>query len=390
MRILQVHNCYQQAGGEDTVVDVESEILRRRGHEVQQFKVLNDDIEGFTSKLRVALTVDYSRSSRNLLEKKLKKTHPNIVHVHNFFPLITPSIYDACRDAGIPVVQTLHNYRTICPGALLMRDGNICERCVTGSAYQAVLYGCYRDSRLASLSVARMVEYHRKKNTWTTKVDRFIALTEFAREKFITAGFPSEKIVVKPNFVTNNYEVLKTEFPDTEKSYALFVGRLSSEKGVGTLLRAWKSLSIPVHLVGEGPLVEKIQSAGLDMISSLGQMDSKDVWKKMSEADFLVMPSECYEGFPLVLAEAFSCGLPVVASRLGGMAEIIEDGVTGLHFEAGNPEDLAEKVSWMHNNPEKCKKMGENARRVYLEKYTSEINYEMLMMIYQGVIDDYE
>ncbi len=381
LKVLQVHNRYQHFGGEDIVVSAEQELLRRHGHNVLIFEACNHDVRGLRAKVKAALTVSYSTSSKGSLTKVLKKNQPDVVHVHNFFPLLTPSIYDACRKIGIPVVQTLHNYRTMCPGALLMRDGNICEDCITGSAYQAVLHGCYRDSRVGSLVVARMVEVHRKRRTWQEKVDRFITLTEFSKKKFAQAGFPVKKIAVKPNFTVGGVRV--TESSSLYEPFALFVGRLSKEKGIDTLLKAWEKLSLPLLLAGDGPLLDKAQSIGLRSVECLGHMSSQNVSAKMSQASFLIMPSEWYEGFPMVLVEAFAHGLPVIASRLGGMAEIVEDGRTGLHFEAGNALDLAKKVRWMQSNPEACKQMGENARQVYLEKYTPEMNYKMLIQIYR-------
>jgi len=386
MRILFVHNAYQQIGGEDAVVQKEVELLKHNGSDVYLLRLSNDNINGFFSRLKTALDVKYSYSSRELLHREIRRYQPDVVHVHNFFPLLSPSIYDACTDNSVPVVQTLHNYRTICPGALLMRNGNICEKCINGSPYNAVLYSCYRDSMLGSLIVSHMVAYHRNHSTWQEKVDRFIVLTEFARQKFIQANFPSNKIAIKPNFT--NCEVSEAKFFDENKFKALFVGRLSHEKGVSTLLSAWKKISLPLLIIGDGPLLENVKNSGLDTVIASGLLSSSEVSIKMSKASFLIMPSEWYEGFPMVLVEAFSHGLPVIASRLGGMAEIVEDGVTGLHFEAGNSDDLADKVLWLQNHPEECKEMGDNARRAYQEKYTSEINNKLLMQIYQEVIDE--
>lgn len=366
--------------------DHEKKVLIDQGHDVFEHKVDNHSIIGVKDKLVTALSVNYSYSAKRDLTKTLLEINPDIVHVHNFFPLLTPSIYDACIENNTPVVQTLHNYRMMCPGALLMRDGHICEDCIDGSAYQAAIHGCYRSSRMSSFFLARMVQYHRRKKTWRNKVNRFIALTDFAKEKFIQAGFPENKITVKPNFAVIDERNVKKSQSDMQG--ALFVGRLNSEKGISTLLKAWKNISLRLFIIGEGELLNNVQSCGIESIIALGKMSSDDVSIKMSQASFLVMPSEWYEGFPMVLVEAYSCGLPVIASRLGGMAEIVEDGVTGLHFEAGNAYDLAEKVRWMASHPDECKKMGENARKMYEKKYTAEINYKMLMQIYQDAIQD--
>jgi len=387
MKILFAHNEYLQHGGEDAVLSMESSLLDSHHQTVRHLKINNNSTSHLTGRIKTAFACCYSGKNKKKITKLLNITKPDIVHVHNFFPLLTPSIYDACIDADVPVIQTLHNYRTICPGALLMRNGKICEKCITGSPYHAILYRCYRNSIPGSWAVARMVAYHRKRQTWPHKVDRFIALTDFGKHKFVEAGFPAEKIVVKPNSYQGKGAIYKLQ--DTSRKGALFVGRLSGEKGVATLLKAWQNLNAPLRMAGGGPLLESAQQVAGSKISLLGQISAEQVSDEMSKAAFLVMPSEWYEGFPMVLVESFAHGLPVIASRLGGMAEIVEDGVTGLHFEPGNPEDLAQKVQWMQDHPKECRQMGENARLVYEDKYTPEKNYEMLMDIYQQAIEGY-
>ncbi len=382
MRILQVHNAYQQAGGEDAVVANEGVLLSANGHDVRLWSVDNVAITGPWAQLRTAWQVPYSHTARCQLGRVIAEFAPDVVHVHNFFPLITPSVYDACRDAGVPVVQTLHNYRTICAGALLLRDGRPCEDCIGGSPYQGALHGCYRGSRLGSLAVARMIARHRGQGTWRTKVDRFIALTEFARAKFGEAGFPAEKIAVKPNFVEDG----GTRAPEGDRHGALFVGRLSPEKGIGTLLAAWRDLDAPLRIAGDGPLLSMARGTASPNVMPLGNLPPEAVNQEMARAAFLVMPSQSYEGFPMTLAEAFCRGLPVIASRLGAMAEIVEDRVTGLHFAPGDAHDLAAKARWAADHPEEMRRMGANARRVYVERYAPEVNYEKLLAIYQAAI----
>ena len=385
-KIILVHNSYQCAGGEDLVVNLESRLLGDHKQLAARYIVDNDSIKSFFSKLSVAINVSYSRKYDDQLQSIIDSCEPTIGHIHNFFPMLTPSVYGTFEKEKIPVVQTLHNYRTICPGALLMRDGKICEKCITGSPYQSVLYGCYRNSKVGTFAVARMVDYHRKRNTWNAKVNRFIALTEFAKSKFVKAGFDPDKISVKPNFIPDPLE--KGVSLTNRNKQALFVGRISQEKGLRTMLRAWKGLTEKLNIAGEGPLMKNLSACHSEGVTFLGNQNKSQITRLMLDSHFLVMPSEWYEGFPMVLIEAFAHGLPVLASRLGGMVEIVEDGVTGVHFEAGNAEDLAEKAQWMFDHPDECRRMGENARNVYLEKYTPEKNYEMLMKIYEEAVLD--
>ncbi len=386
MKILIVHNRYQQAGGEDNVVAAEVKLLADHGHEVELWCVDNKDLpKGLIGKINTALTTSYSAASKTIARNKLQSFKPDVVHVHNFFPQISPSIYDACQDENIPVVQTLHNYRLICPGAMLMREGKICEQCITGSPYQAAWYGCYRGSKLGSLVVAHMVAQQRKQGTWQHKVNRFIALTGFAKSKFVEAGFPAEKISVKANFMHDPY--LETPRSHaTNRDFALFVGRISEEKGIKTLLQAWSALDdkTVLKVAGAGPLESLL--SGKDSIMALGLQNAAEISRLMQEAAFMVLPSEWYEGFPLVLVEAFAHGLPVLASRLGSMADIIKDGETGLLFEPGNAYDLADKAKWLFEHPQQARELGDNARRTFLEKYTAEQNYAELIAIYEDAI----
>jgi glycosyltransferase involved in cell wall biosynthesis len=380
VKILFVHNIYQQAGGEDTVVSAEIALLKKHGHDVQLWAADNKDLPpGLTGKIKTAINATYSKASLVTARQKLQLFQPDIVHVHNFFPQISPAIYDACLEFNIPVVQTLHNFRLICPGALLLRDGKICELCIQGSAYQAAKYNCYRGSKAGSFTVAHMVAHHRKRKTWQTKVNRFIALTEFAKQKFIAAGFPADKIVVKSNFLLEPEE---TNAKRRNSDFALFVGRLSEEKGLKTLLKAWGTLDngLELKIAGTGPLSNLLPES--PHISFLGRQTAAEVRLLMQQAAFLVFPSEWYEGFPMVLLEAFSQGLPVLASNLGSMTDIIQGHKNGLLFSPGDADDLAEKAQWLYQNPQQARQLGENARQNFISKYTAEQNYAQLMAIY--------
>ena len=392
MKILFAHNRYQLAGGEDVVVQAEIALLKSNGHEVSGLEVNNDGIVGGWNKAKAAVSAIYSTASRNLLSAEIKRFHPDVVHIHNFFPLLSPAVYDACRNAGIPVVQTLHNYRLGCPKAMLFRDGEICEDCIGKSVpWPSIIHSCYRSSRTQSAVVAAMIALHQLRNTWHERVNAYITLTNFQREKMIQAGLPEEKIYIKPNFICDPGSLVDT---GETGEYALFVGRLSEEKGVSTLIDAYIQLhdiDLPLNIIGDGPLrsslQERVQVAGLEnTIKFMGQQNKSTVLTLMQNAKFLVFPSIWYEGFPLTLIEAFACSLSVIVPRLGSMTEIVEDGVTGLFFEAGNAEDLAEKLLWAKAHAQKLLVMGKNARGRYESHYTAEANYQQLLAIYQQVI----
>lgn len=383
MRILLVHNEYLNKGGEDVVLANEAELLASRGHEVGLATVSNRTIQGPLAQIKTALYTASSPFGLKWMRERLDENRPELVHVHNFFPLLSPSIYAACNERGVPVVQTLHNYRTICSNGLLLRDDHPCELCVTGSPYQGVRHRCYRGSAAASFPLAHMIAKHRAAGTWQRRVDRFIALTEFARSRFLAAGFPAEKVVAKPNFVTDPGQ---PALPAGAAEHVLFVGRLAAEKGIATLLRAWESLDIPLVIAGDGPMRAAVEASISPHVKAIGWKSGAEVAAEMGGCRFMVMPSEWYEGFPMTLVEAFSLGRPVLVSRLGSMAEVIEDGVTGLHFNPADPADLAAKVRWAYDHPDAIAEMGRNARAVYEARYTADRNYVMLMAIYEDAM----
>jgi len=385
MRILVAHNLYQRPGGEDICFDLESDLLRSKHHDLTTYTVHNDAIAHMND-IRKASVAIWNHGSFNELSRLISEAKPDIVHFHNIFPLMSPAVFWAAKKQGCAVVNTLHNYRLMCPAGTLLRDGQVCEECVgQGFAWPAVRHGCYRDSRLASAAVGATHFAHRVLGTWRDKVDVFIALSQFARRKYIDSGIPEERILLKPNFVA----------PDpgpgeARGSYALFVGRLSPEKGVDTLLAAWNKLAdkTTLRMVGEGPLTPNVEAAAStsSAIEHLGRKDRRDVMDLMSGADFLVMPSLSYETFGLTIIEAFANATPVIVSRRGAMTELVEDGRTGLHFQPGDPDDLAAKITWAIAHPEEMRSMGRNARAVYARDYTAEANYHQLLRVYEAAM----
>jgi glycosyltransferase involved in cell wall biosynthesis len=391
MKLLILHNRYRFAGGEDRVVQEEKTLLEANGHEVVLLEEHNHQIAGIWDTAITSGKAIYSFAAKKKVNAAINRFSPDIVHVHNFFPLFSPAVYDACYVAKVPVVQTLHNYRLACPKAMPFRNGKICEDCIgTLIPWSSVLHGCYRQSHLQSSVVAAMITYHRLRGTWHERVDAYIVFTQFQKEKMIQAGLPADKIYIKPNFMADNHY---TNENSQRGSYLLFVGRLSEEKGVSLLIDAYiqNDLTIPLKIVGHGPLQHILQEKALhtnygELIEFLGFQDRETVFKLMYNASFLVFPSIWYEGFPLTIIEAFACGLPVLAPKLGSMAEIVENGVNGLHFQAGDSVSLAAKIKWAIDNPEDIFSMKQNARHTYEKKYMSKTNYRQLMEIYQQVI----
>ena len=386
MKILLIHNHYSHAGGEDVVFHRERELLRSTGHHVTEYTRHSPKIaeRAIWANAAIGLQTINAVESVEDLRSLLQKEKPDVAHFHNTFPLISPGAYYPCREAGIPVIQTLQNYRLICPAATLCRDGEICEECLDRSLLRGVLHGCYRGSRPASAAVALMLAIHRHMNTWTKIVDHYVAPSEFVRRKFVQSGMPTEKISVKPNFV----------YPDPgartgKGEYALYIGRCAPEKGVGTLLQAWTLMGkdIPLRIVGDGPVKKALQAQGekahLADVRFEGWMPEEQVPAILKHAAFLIFPSEWYEPFGLGIAEAFACGVPVIASPLGAVMEIVENGKTGLHFIPGDPKDLAAKVEWAWTHPTEMKAMGVAARAEYQAKYTAKRNYDLMMEIYR-------
>jgi len=405
MKILFVHNYYQQPGGEDTVFRAERDMLREYGHTVIEYTDHNDRIKTM-SPLAVARDTIWSGYSYSRISKILKEEKPDIAHFHNTFPLISPSAYYACKKMKVPVIQTLHNYRLLCPAAIFYRDGQICEECIGNKVplyktiedyqnftkkdrktmlfpYPAVLHSCYHKSKFRSAMVAMYLFIHRISGTWQNKVDAYIALTEFSKKKFIEGGLPGEKIFVKPNFVHPD-----PGMREGSGDYALFVGRLSPEKGIMTLLKAWEELKdIPLKIAGDGPLMNEVRGLlrikQMQHIEILGSKSKSEIIDLMKKSKFLVVPSVCYENFPMTIIEAFTCGVLVMASKLGGMGEIIENGVTGLHFTPNTPNDLIKKASWAWEHKKERKKIGETGKAEFKEEYSFKDSYTYLINIYK-------
>lgn len=396
MKILLIHNAYRQRGGEDSVLAAERQLLRAAGHTVCEYLRDNREITSSSTlaNARLAPRAIWARDSCRAIKGLLERESPDLVHFHNTFPLISPSAYYACAEEGVPVVQTLHNYRLLCPAATFFRDGQLCEACL-GKAFpwDGIAHACYRGSHAASAAVAMLIGVHHTLRTWATKVNAFIAPSEFVKEKFVQSGFPPGKIFVKPNFIFSDPCPNGCANWELRGEYAVFVGRLSEEKGLRTLLAAWRLLGdqVPLRIVGDGPLRKELEASSRDLpaVSFEGYMPREKVFDVLGRARFLVFPSKWYESFGCVITESFALGVPVIASRLGSIKEIVQHGFSGLQFIPGDPIDLAAQAewAWAHKRDEMAL-MGRHARVEYERKYCPERNYRILMGIYHAACSD--
>lgn len=345
----------------------------------------NDDVADMGKLLLAASTV-WNRSSARKLGDAVRANRIDLVHFHNTFPLMSPAAYYAAHSAGAAIVQTLHNFRLLCPGANFFREGKVCEKCLGKSIPLAgIKHKCYRDNRGASAATAAMLSVHRLIGTWSSVVDAYITPTNFARDKFIAGGLPADRIFAKPNFVEPDPGLREGSTSDGS-DYAIFVGRLSHEKGLDVLLEAWKDKSLPpLKIVGDGPLADQVKAAVASnpSIEWLGRKPMEEVFDFIGRAAVLVFPSECYETFGRTAVEAFACGIPVVASGHGAPGDVVDHGRTGLHFKPSDALDLAAKVKQLLGDRELRARMRDEVRREYLAKYTGEKNYAALMSVYQ-------
>jgi glycosyltransferase involved in cell wall biosynthesis len=382
MKILMLHNRYLVPGGEDQCSVAEAALLRDHGHEVELLEENNRRIEQL-GQTRTAIRTVWSRESYRRIDELLRSQAYDILHVQNFFPLWSPSVYYAASRNRVPVVQTLHNYRLMCVNSLFFRDQHICQECLGRFLpWHGVVHACYRNSRAASAVVAGMVGAHKLAGTWRERVSAYIAVSEFARDLYVAGGLPDEKITVKPNFIHPS--------PPPGKGgsgYALYVGRLSHEKGIATMLSAWKGAdrAIPLKIVGEGPLAELVSAAVRQSmnIEYLGARSQPEVLDLMRNAEFLVFPSEWYETMGRTIMESFAVGTPVVATSIGPPATMIVPRENGFHFTPGSVPELRERVEWCSQNLDQLRAMRPRARQAFENNYTGAANAKMLLAIYE-------
>jgi len=384
MKILVVHNSYGKLSGEEAVVVGQKKLLADNGHEVICFERSSAEIPLMRlGKLRALFSGIYSFASRRQIRRLLAQHKPDIVHIHNLFPLISPAILPECKRAGVSVVMTVHNYRLVCPNGLHMTAGRVCEKCCGGREYQCLLNNC-ESNLFKSLGYFLRNYVARKFKLFKNNVSIYACLTEFQRDKLIAEGFAPDKVAVIPNMVDGS----GIKPAEQTGEYIGFVGRVSPEKGVDTLVEAAKKLTdIQFKAAGAYDRMQALVTDSPENLGFKGHLNKDKLSEFYSKCRFIVFPSMCYETFGLPIVEVALRGRPVIASRIGVLPEIVDDGVTGLLFEPGNADDLAKKIRYLWDNPGLCRKMGQAGRGKALREYSPEKYYERLMAVYKKTIE---
>lgn len=396
MNILIVHNRYREAGGEDVVADAEVELLRNAGHTVVTYFRDNHEIDGM-SRRQVARDTVASQQSVDEIGALISEHKVEIMHVHNFLPLVSPAVFSAAHQRGVGVVHTLHNFRLICPAATLLLNGKHCEKCVGKRfAWPAVVHSCYRNSATQSLAVASMLSVHRRRRTFVDDIDAFISLSDFACTKYVAGGLPEAKIVTKPNFVLDPPAAM----PNADGPF-LCVGRLSEEKGISVLIAAWEQVmerctadgagarSPQLVIAGDGELradVTAFAQRHPGSVQYVGAQSRADIYSFMQQARAVIVPSIWHEPFGLVSIEAFAAGTGVIATNHGALPEIVGDGESGWLVEPNNPAALAGAILAVWQSPDAAIIAGTRAREVFDQRYSAAANLQRLNTIYTGVV----
>lgn len=391
MKILIAHSRIGSTApsGENVVVETERRLLESRGHSVRVFEKRNDELvaRGLLGALEAAVTAPWNPLAVRDIRREISASSPDIVHVHNTFPRLSPAVFPGLR-GRVARVLTLHNYSIFCAGGLPLRAGQPCTLCLDQrSVLPALKHACYRGSIAATVPRAATVGLHRWIGTWQRDVDAFIALTEFQRELLVASGLPADRVHVRPNVFLGHPVPVAQE---ARRPYAVFAGRLTSEKGVHVLLDAWRRWGAgapELRIIGDGADRAALEAqAPRGTVSFLGMLDPKETCRHIAEARALVLPSVVYEGFPMVIREAFAFGTPVVVSDWGPMPSIVRHGVAGAVFRGGDAESLTSVVRACWDDPHELRRLGAEGRRVYEAELAEDVGYRSLMDIYHAAL----
>ncbi|MDX9974117.1 MAG: glycosyltransferase family 4 protein [FCB group bacterium] len=377
MRILQLHNRYRYVSGENRMFDATVDLLRRRGHEVCVYERSSGDIQGSWGRICALRQGAYSRAAKLAFASLLAEARPELVHVHNLFPLISPSVLEACREAGVPVVLRCPNYRLECPTGAHIRRGRVCERCRGGREYWCALTNC-RGNVLESAAFAARGYSTRRRGIFAHNVTRYVPPSEFVRRRLTASGIPEGRVRVVPNTVG----IPQVPADPAKGEYALYVGRLGSEKGIEVLLDAAAIAGVPVRIAGDGPLAGLLAKKVPSNVTHMGRLVGKALDALFRGARMILVPSICQEAFGLAAAEGMAYGLPAVASSAGGLPEVVDDEVTGLLVRPGDAEDLAGAMRELWSAPKRCAQMGANGRAKARQEYSEDVYYNRLMALY--------
>ncbi|WP_242928736.1 glycosyltransferase family 4 protein [Pontibacter vulgaris] len=392
MKILIIHNKYKEKGGEDNSFAAECAMLSNYGHDVRTLVFDNKDIDSWMAVAKLSYQMFYNSDSAASMEQEILAFRPDVIHVHNFFYVASPSVFYIANKHNIPVVFTVRNFRLICSGAFLLRDGKVCEQCITKQLpLDGIMHGCHRNSRMQTAQLTLMTSLHKMAGTWRNKITRYIVLTEFAKNKLLSSSLKlrPEQIVVKPNCVTDQGYTL----PEEREDYFLFVGRLSEEKGLDVLLKARDLVPYKLKIIGTGPLVPMVEeyAAKYSDVEYLGFQDNAFIVDALKKSQALLFPSIWYEGMPRTILEAFSTGTPVIASDIDNINEIVENNYNGIHFKTSSPESLAEVIrNYSPGINPAHRALYEQARQTFIDKFTYEGNYQQLISIYENLITNKE
>ena len=405
MRILMVQTYHYYRGGDSTYMFNLSRLLEQKGHEVIHFAMqhpqnVESEYSGyFTSEidfpslladsstgaaLKVLSRGIYNGEARKAIDRLIEDKRPDIAHFHNIHGHLTTSIIAPLRKRGIPIVWTLHDYRLVCPNTTFLRGDEVCELCLPRRYYNCVRYRCKKGSLPASI-VAMMTTLYDRVSRVPSKVKRFITPSRFLMGKLIEGKIKKEKIVSIPNFVD-----VESFIPRTEKGYFLYFGRLSHEKGIDLLIDAVSSMkNVSLKIAGEGPLSEDLKKLvaekGAD-VEFLGFVTGADLRLLLEESSFVVVPSRWYENLPFSVMESLAAGKPVVAADIGGIPEMVEDGVNGLLFPAGDREKLAECLGRMTSDSDMRRRMGEAGRKKAEDLYDTDSHYCQIIGLYNEAV----
>ena len=383
MKTLLIHNFYQQFGGEDAAALADKALLESHNQEVIFYTRDNSEIRDFTlmNKLAFPAQAIYSRRTKRNLATIVKERRPDIALIHNFFPLVSPSVYHVLHSFHVPIIQVIHDFRFFCPNGWFFTQGQICERCKGGNYLSAVRFRCYRNSYLSSALAASSIGLNRL-GGMLEKITAFVCLTDFLKQKLLEGGIQEGKIFIRPHFMDTSPAAPIYG----QGEYALYLGRISPEKGIWTMVRAFQELKgVTLRIAGTGPmeaaLRRYLKANAVENVELVGFVSGKDKWQLLTDSLFVVLPSECYETFGIVVLEAYAAGKPVVASNLGSLPYVVEDGKSGILFEPGHAEDLIEKVNHLLANPSEIAAMGLYARELAEMKYSPDRSYQTLLNI---------